>query len=126
MAEEQGDWKSGAVVLALMGASFGLSQCEQPEYRRNGYTTASDCVKDYNPEQCEAANGHDADGFYNGTSVGYYGPWYQPRRTLPVFGDPGPGRTALNGVSQAAHPAMSATSRGGFGSTGRASGYRGG
>lgn len=122
---ENGDWKSGAVVLTLMGAAFGLAQCGQPEYRRNGYANAQECLKDYSARQCEASYGYDADGYYTGNHYAYFGPWYRPGRAI-AHDNPGPGRTALNGVSQAASPGMSTTRRGGFGGTGYSSGYRGG
>ncbi len=125
MAEDQSDWKSSAVVLALMGAGLGLSHCSQPEYRRNGYASAAECMKDYSPQQCQASKGYDANGYYTGHHGSYFGPWYQ-RGATASDGNPGPGRTALNGVSQAASPSMSTTQRGGFGGTGRSSGYRGG
>ena len=126
MAEDHVDWKSGAVVLAIMGASFGLSYCSQPEYRRNGYANAAECMKDYTPQQCQAANGYDANGYYTGHHGVFFGPWYQRGGATSSSGDPGPGRTALNGVSRAASPSISATQRGGFGGTGRSSGYHGG
>jgi hypothetical protein len=113
-------WRSGAVVLAVLGAAAVLNGCGQPEYRRNGYASRADCLKDYPADKCEARSGA-------GTGFLYFGPWFLGNQRNAVAGDPGPGRTAVNGVSQSATPGASETRRGGFGSTGRSNvGYRGG
>jgi len=108
-------WRSSAVALVALGAAAGVSGCSpQPEYRRNGYASRADCLRDYPAHQCESTRS--GGGFY------YYGPWYGDRRGATAT-DPGPGATAVDGRSQVADPARSATRRGGFG---RASGSHGG
>lgn len=111
-------WRSSVVALAALGATASLAGCSpQPEYRRNGYSSRADCLRDYPSGPCEgsrSAGGH------------FYGPWYGgSQRALPA-NDPGPGASAVNGRSQLADPSASVTRRGGFGATGRAGGYRGG
>jgi hypothetical protein len=102
-------WRTSTVALLTLGAAAGLSGCaREPEFARNGYTSREACLQDYPPEQCSSRS-----------SGGYYfGPSYALHGRDRVAGDPGPGRSAAaTGTSAFADPA--ATSRGGFGSTGR-------
>jgi len=111
-------WRSSAVALAALGAAAGVAGCNpQPEYRRNGYASRADCLRDYPANQCESTRS-------GGVSY-FYGPWYGNQRTATT-NDPGPGATAVNGRSQSADPAGSVARRGGFGGTGRSSGFHGG
>jgi hypothetical protein len=111
-------WRTSTVALLTLGAAAGLSSCaREPEYARNGYATRQACLQDYGPEQCSSG----AVGGY------YYGPRYAVHGPDRLAGDPGPGRSAAaTGTSLLAH--HSATTRGGFGATGRsyASSGRGG
>lgn len=111
-------WRSSVVALAALGATAGLAGCSpQPEYRRNGYSSRADCLRDYPSGPCEGSRGGGGH---------FYGPWYGRGQRALLANDPGPGTSAVNGRSQLADPSASVTRRGGFGSTGRAGGYRGG
>lgn len=106
-------WRTRTIILVSIGAAATLAACApEPEYRRNGYATRADCLKDYPPEHCPGGAG--AGGYF-------YGPWFFADRRRAPMGDPGPGATAAaTGRSAVAQPDATATRRGGFGSTARA------
>lgn len=120
-------WRTKAVALVVMGgaAGAGLAACadERETYQRNGYATREDCLKDYPPEQCQTAQA--------GSGFMFLGPWYMANRLRAPAGDPGPGLTAGTGNRSTAAAGSASDRRqtataGGFGATGRNSGFRGG
>jgi hypothetical protein len=107
-------WIALGSIVALM-ALWRVSENQRPPERQNQYASREACERDYDPTQCRQTSGG---GIYGG----YYGPRYIS--DTATRNDPGPGRTAENGRSLAASSVHGASTRGGFGATGR--GYSGG
>ena len=108
--------RSQIVLLTLVGLPLGAVALGSAipvgqEMRRNLYSDRGACERDYSPTQCEARPG--GSGGSSGSS-GYHGPYYSANRAAPeARSDPGPGRTG-----QVTRTEIS--TRGGFGSFGRA------
>lgn len=113
--------RSQIVVLTLVGLPLGavalgnMIPAEQA-MRRNLYTDRAACERDYSPEQCSPRTSSTT-GSTTGSSTGayrWYGPYYLANRTAALArGDPGAGRTGQISPTEA-------STRGGFGSFGRA------
>jgi len=105
--------RSNIVLLTLVGLPLGVvalgnAMPAGQEMRRNLYPDRGACERDYTPTQCEARAGGSAG------SSGYHGPYYYANRTAAeARSDPGAGRTG-----QITRTEIS--TRGGFGSFGRA------
>jgi hypothetical protein len=109
-------WRSETLPWLALGSFVALMAImrageNEPPQRQNAYVSREACERDYEPAQCRENTG---------VHGGYYGPRYSSDRM--TMDDPGPGRTADRGHSQAASSVH--TVRGGFGGTGR--GYGGG
>jgi hypothetical protein len=109
--------RSNIVLLTLVGLPLGVvalgnAMPAGQEMRRNLYLDRGACERDYSPAQCEARTG--GSGSSSAGSSGYHGPSYNANRAAPeARGDPGAGRTG-----QITRTEIS--TRGGFGSFGRA------
>jgi hypothetical protein len=104
-------WIALGSVVAIMAMWRFASP--PPQERQNTYASQAACERDYEARQCQPSS--------RGGGV-YFGPYYTG--AYANGSDPGPGRTAENGRSQAASGTHNVAARGGFGSTGR--GYSGG
>ena len=105
--------RSQIVALTLLGVPFGAITLANAfpgqEIRRNLYADRAACERDYSPQHCAGGTGGSS-----GSGGGYHGPWYSSdRSTAEARADPGPGRGG-----QIARTEIS--TRGGFGSFGRA------
>lgn len=106
--------RSTAVALTLAGLPLGAIALAYAlpgqEMRRNLYPDRATCERDYSPQQCEQ-------GIGSGTryvSSSWHGPYYFADRSLAAAKtDAGPGRTGWSTATQV-------STRGGFGSFGRA------
>ena len=123
-SEEGGSRRSNIVTLTLIGVPMAVVLAanvipEGTKMRRNVYADRAACERDYSPQQCEQANPGDTSSG-SGTSHSsyhgwYHGPYYYADRTASAARtDPGPGRTGIGRVS------YQTTTRGGFGTFGRA------
>lgn len=107
--------RSNIVVLTLVGVPLGAVALASAmpagqEMHRNLYPDRGACERDYSPTQCEARTSSSG----SSSSGGYHGPYYYANRAAPeARGDPGAGRTG-----QITRTEIS--TRGGFGSFGRA------
>ena len=102
--------RSNIVLLTLLGLPFGAiavaNSFPGEELRRNLYSDRAACERDYSAQRCEQNTG----------SSGWHGPYYHFNRGASgAANDPGPGRAG-------APVAIEASTRGGFGSFGRAGG----
>ena len=100
---------SGRVTLVLIGAATvaaALSSCSKEEIRRNVYASKQDCLADWGnkPTDCEPAYDRPTG---NGATTHYYGRPYSYSGASPSRAGKTIGSTA--------------TSRGGFGSSGHSS-----
>ncbi len=108
--------RSNIVMLSLIGLPMATIAAANmipagTQMRRNNYQDRAACERDYPPQQCEQSNS----GGGGGTSGGsYHGPYYSASRSTATANDPGPGRS---GVTPASYET---STRGGFGSFGRA------
>ena len=116
--------RSAAITLVLAGT---LAGCGRPEQQRDVYTSLADCNRDWaQPAQCEPVrDGRFSNSYFYGP--GYYGASYPSGR-------PRPSQNALDAIHAGGTPGVfssarsafgvggsSNVSRGGFGSSGRAS-----
>jgi len=108
--------KSSAMIgLVLVGAT-AVSGCgsDDPDQRRDLYTTREDCVHDWGDEQkCEAST---AQGTGGGHGMFWYGPMYRAGQYGSNLTPRAPGTV---GASRPGSRAVATTnvSRGGFGSS---------
>lgn len=137
----RGSRKRSAAITLVLAGSASLAGCGSPVEQRDAYASKQDCLKDWQSEQlCEPVR----DNRY--ASSYHYGPPYYSSSGWSLFGrdriQPSPNAmeaTRLKPGSVASSPtaalaartgmrggASSSTSRGGFGSTGHASGFSGG
>ena len=111
---------SERVTLVLIGVA-ALAACGggTEERRRDVYKSREDCLADWanKPEDCQPASEprHSGLGYF-------YGPWYRwgggsPRSRPSTEASPAPGSHAIGSLHSS-----SSVSRGGFGTTGHASG----
>ena len=109
--------RSNIVLLSLLGVPLGgimlANAFPGEELRRNLYSDRGACERDYTPQQCQPSGG-------SGSSVtGWHGPYYYANRNAAgATSDPGPGRSG-------GPAAIETSTRGGFGSFGRAAGRAG-
>ena len=109
--------KSSRVTLVLMGMA-ALAGCNRtPDPQREVYATREDCLSDWGnkPEDCKPATepSHAARGFWYGPILpSYYGSGYG-------YGSSWSSHRSLGTTSATGH--SSSISRGGFGSSARAS-----
>ncbi len=103
-------WRSEYLPFIGFGVIFlaiALSSNNQAG-RQNAYASREACLRDYDENNCRSG----------GSAGGYYGPRYYGDRASSD--DPGPGRTASDGRSQAAMSiSEGGPTRGGFGETAR-------
>ena len=104
--------RSNIVMLSLIGLPIATIAAANmipagTQMRRNNYQDRAACERDYPPQQCES-------GSSSGGGWGYHGPYYSASRSTATTNDPGPGRS---GVTPASYET---STRGGFGSFGRA------
>ena len=107
--------RSQIVALTLVGLPFGAITLANAfpgqDMKRNLYGDRAACERDYSVAQCQPRSGGGSGGLVNV----WYGPEYNANRgTAEARGDPGPGRTGR----EVARSEIS--TRGGFGSFGRA------
>jgi hypothetical protein len=107
--------KSGRVTLVLIGVA-ALAGCEGDDTRRDVYKSREDCLADWGnkPEDCRPASDqrHRGMGYFYGPSYVYHSGGSGSAWTSGARGGRSIGSTSSGG----------SVSRGGFGSTGHASG----
>ena len=110
--------RSKVVGLTLVGLPLGAvalaTALPQDQMRRNLYSDRASCERDYSSYQCEPRSSSSSSGGGHGGSGGYRGPaYYADRNSTGARSDPGAGRTGQVTATQT-------STRGGFGSIGRA------
>ena len=100
--------RSSAIALTILGLPLGAiavaNSFPAEELHRNIYPDRAACERDYSPSQCEQRSG----------TTGWHGPYYSANRSGPsARSDPGPGHSGTP-------VAFETSTRGGFGSFGRA------
>jgi hypothetical protein len=119
VADEGASRRSNIVTLSIIGlvGTVWIADKVIPqgvEMRRNLYADRAACERDYPPppNRCEDSG---SSGSSSSGGHGYYhGPYYNADRSTAAAGDPGSGRTSSTRAS------YETTTRGGFGSFGRA------
>lgn len=100
--------RSKAITLVLLTGTLLLPACSEEENLRNKYASWDDCVADYkDPSKCTRSEERHS----TGTRYFYYGPWYSASRFRNATYNPGYSSARSVGIA-----------RGGFGSSGHASG----
>jgi hypothetical protein len=113
--------RSKVVGLTLIGLPLGAvaiaTALPQDRMRRNLYPDRGACERDYSSTQCEPSSttsSHGSSTSSGRTGGGYVGPYYHAdRNSAAAKTDPGAGRTGQITATQT-------STRGGFGSIGRA------
>jgi hypothetical protein len=109
--------RSKVVGLTLVGLPLGAvalaTALPQDRMQRNLYPDRAACERDYSSYQCEPSGSSTSSSGSHGSS-GYYGPsYYADRNSAAAKTDAGTGRTGQVTPTQI-------STRGGFGSIGRA------
>jgi hypothetical protein len=110
--------RSTVVGLTLVGLPLGAiaiaAALPQDRMRRNLYPDRAACERDYSSYQCQQSSTTSSSSSGHSSSGGYHGPYYYAdRNSAAAKTDAGTGRTGQITATQS-------STRGGFGSIGRA------